>query len=251
MTTPDYGARGRFGLLAPQANPTVEPEFRRLMPAGTELYTARLTSNGADTRTRLIDYLEQLPALLAQYDTLRLAAAAFACTGSSYLLGAQREGERVADASRVVGAPVETAALAIRAALAHLNARRLFIVTPYPAWLRDAGVAYWRAAGIDVVGTADVPTGTPNVSNSTMADTRGIYELTSADAERVLAAANTGNADAILLSGTGMPTLPLLYRRAGQTPPVLSSNLCLAWRLRQQVAGHDNQSPLALLAEEP
>lgn len=255
MTPPDYGARGRFGLLTPQANPTVEPEFRRLMPAGTELYTARLTSDGADTRRRLLDYLEQLPALLTQYDTLRLAAVAFACTGSSYLLGAEREAERVAAASRVIGAPVETAALAIRAALEHLNARRLFIVTPYPPWLRDAGVAYWRAAGIEVTGTADVPTGTPSPGNNTMADssmadTRGIYELASADAERVLAAANTGNADAILLSGTGMPTLPLLRRRAGQTPPVLSSNLCLAWRLRQQVAGYQDESPLALLTED-
>jgi maleate isomerase len=249
MKIPDYGSRGRFGLLTPQANPTVEPEFRRLMLADTELYTGRLTSRGADTRTRLVDYLEQLPGLLAQYDTLRLAAVAFACTGSSYLLGAGREGECVRAAAEVVGAPVETAAQAIRAALLSLQAHRIFIITPYPAWLRDAGVAYWQAAGVEVVGTADVPTGpsSDNMAADNMADTRGIYELQSADAAAVLEQADTRGADAVLLSGTGMPTLPLLRQVAGQRPPVLSSNLCLAWRLRQHVAGDRPGSPLSLL----
>lgn len=245
MNAPDFGARGRFGLLTPQANPTVEPEFRRLMPADTELYTGRLTSTGADTKTRLVDYLENLPGLVAQYDTLTFAALAFACTGSSYLLGAEREQERLAAASRITGAPVETAALAIRAALLHMNARRVFIITPYPAWLREAGLAYWEAAGIEVTGTADVPTAP---GGGASADTRAIYELQSADAARVLERADTAGADAILLSGTGMPTLPLLRRLAGQTPPVISSNLCLAWRLHHYIADARPGSPLSLPA---
>jgi maleate isomerase len=244
VTLPEYGARGRFGLLTPQANPTVEPEFRRLMPADTELYAGRLTSSGAGLRSRLVDYLDRLPELVAQYDTLRLAAVAFACTGSSYLLGAGRESERIRAASDVVGAPLETAAQAILAALAHLNAKRIVVVTPYPAWLRDAGVAYWQAAGLEVIGTADVPT---EQAGDGKADAHGIYELQSADAARVLERVDTRGADAILLSGTGMPTLPLLRRLAGQQPPVISSNLCLAWRLHHYVAGARPGSPLALL----
>ena len=249
MTVPEYGAQGRFGLLTPQANPTVEPEFRRLMPADTELYAGRLTSSGADTRSRLIDYLEHLPELVAQYDTLRLAATAFACTGSSYLLGAARESDRVAAASSVLGGPLETAAQAIRAALMHLNARRIFVITPYPAWLRDAGVAYWRAAGLDVIGTADVPTGDVPTGRGPdgMAGSHGIYDLSSADAGRVLERIDSRGADAILLSGTGMPTLPLLRRLAGHQPPVISSNLCLAWRLHHYVSGARPGSPLSLL----
>jgi maleate isomerase len=228
---PDYGARGRFGLLTPQANPTVEPEFRRLMPDGTELYVARSTSRSPDPRTRLVEYLERLPETVSQFDTLRLRAVAFACTGSSYLLGAEREAELVRAASTVCGAPVETAALAILRALEQVGARRLYVVSPYPAWLRDAGVAYWRAAGLDVIGTADVPTelvgGRP--------DTRGIYELQSANAAAALDGLDTRGADAVLLSGTGMPSLALLRARATARPPLLSSNLCLAWRLHRYV----------------
>jgi maleate isomerase len=240
---PDYGARGRLGLLTPQANPTVEPEFRRLLPEGTELYVARSTSRSADPRTRLVEYLEWLPETVAQFDTLRLRAIAFACTGSSYLLGAAREAELVGAATRVAGAPVETAALAILRARAHVGARRIFVVSPYPAWLRDAGVAYWRAAGLDVAGTADVPTqrvgGRP--------DTRGIYELQSANAAAALEGLDTRGADAVLLSGTGMPSLALLRARAGTPPRLLSSNLCLAWRLHGYVDGWQPRPDAPLL----
>jgi maleate isomerase len=240
---PDYGARGRFGLLTPQANPTVEPEFRRLMTEGTELYVARLTSRSADPRTRLIEYLEQLPRTLSQFDTLRLRAVAFACTGSSYLLGAEREAELVRAAAAVCGAPVETAALAILRALEQVGARRLYVVSPYPAWLRDAGVAYWRAAGLDVIGTADVPTepvgGRP--------DTRGIYELQSANAAAALDGLDTRGADAVLLSGTGMPSLALLRARGTTRPTLLSSNLCLAWRLHGYVDGWQPRPGVPLL----
>jgi len=223
----DYGARGRFGLLTPQANPTVEPEFRRLVPNDVELYTARLTSRSDGPRDRLIEYLERLPETLAQYDTLRLDAVAFACTGSSYLLGTEREREVLESAGRTIGAPVATAAGAILTTLERIRARRIFIVSPYPDWLRDAGVAYWQAAGLQIAGTASVDIG--------RADTRGIYELQSADAAAVLDGLDTRGADAVLLSGTGMPSLALLKAGHAQHPTLLSSNLCLAWRLLQHL----------------
>jgi maleate isomerase len=236
----DYGARGRFGLLTPQANPTVEPEFRRLMPAGTELYVARLTSRSEDPRERLVEYLERLPETLAQYDELRLDAVAFACTGASYLLGARREAEILAAAEATIGAPLESAAGAILRALDALGARRVVILSPYPDWLRDAAIAYWRDAGLEVIDTATVPIG--------RADTRGIYELQSADAAGVLAGLDAHDADAVLVSGTGMPSLGLLRSQRAQHPPVVSSNLCLAWRLHQHVPGGGPTLPQEILA---
>jgi len=239
--TRDYGVRGRFGLLTPQANPTVEPEFRRLMPDGVELYTARLTSRSDDPRDRLIEYLERLPETLAQFDMLRLDAVAFACTGSSYLLGTARERQILESARQVIGAPVESAAGAILAALGRIGARSIVIVSPYPDWLRDAGVAFWQAVGLEVTRTVTVDIG--------RADTRGIYELQSADAAAVLDELDTRGADAVLISGTGMPSLAPLRGQRTRRPPLLSSNLCLAWRLLQYLPADERPAlPEDLLA---
>ena len=98
---PEYGTV--LGILTPQANTTVEPEMHALLggAAGYTVITARLTSALADSRARLMDYLDRLEATLEQFDVEPLAAAGFACTGSSYLVGRADEEKRL-----VLRAPV-------------------------------------------------------------------------------------------------------------------------------------------------
>jgi maleate isomerase len=72
-----------------------------------------------------------------------------------------------------------------------------------------------------------------------LTDTHRIYELTSDDAYEALVSLTRHDVDAIVVSGTGMPTLQALRRwrsERGDSPPVLSSNLCLAWALLQHAA---------------
>ena len=66
-------------------------EFQRFMRGPAHALFTRLVSNAGETGERLIEYIEQLPQALASYDTMPLRAFAFACTGSAYLVGSERE----------------------------------------------------------------------------------------------------------------------------------------------------------------
>ncbi|MEO7787742.1 MAG: hypothetical protein ABIR77_07995 [Sphingomicrobium sp.] len=219
----EYGSGGRIGIGTPQANPTVEPEMAILMPRSCTILATRLTSPAATSTERLVDYLEQLPATLATYDTLRPDIFGFACTGSSYLVGRAREAALVSAASDSWGRPIVTACRAIEWALARLGATRVALVAPYSGDLLAAGVAWWRAAGLDVVAVERVETGE--------ADTRGIYALGGGAARAAIDRVGSTDVDAVLVSGTGMPSLAAIAGRRASSVPILSSNLALAGRL--------------------
>ncbi len=222
----EYGPGGWVGVGVPQANPTVEAEMRRLMPADAEILTARLVSRAPTSVERLVDYYDGLDRTLDSYDVLRLDVFGFACTGSSYLVGAEREAEFVAEAEARLSCPFVTAAQAILDALAALAVERVALLAPYPADIVEAGVAFWQAAGLSIVQVMAIDLGSK--------DTRRIYGLRSADALAALDGGVSGQAEALLMSGTGMPTLAALAPAAAQLGrPVLSSNYCLAWALRR------------------
>ncbi len=228
--TPEYGHA--IGITTPQANTTVEPEMQVLLEGS--VLTARMTSPLADSRSRLVDYFDRLSETIARFDVAPLKACGFACTGSAYLYGRAKEKAAIAAASERAGYPVISAATAIRNALETLGVRRLALLSPYPKWLSEAGQQYWRDAGFDLVSVAGLP--------ADLLDTRNIYKLSTPRVLEVFAQLDTSGADAVLLSGTGMPTLRTIAQ-VDPGVPVLSSNLCLAWALTAAAGGDASLSP--------
>lgn len=216
----DYGSGGRLALATPQGNPTVEPEMRRLFPLDVEYYTLRLTSHADDPRQRMIDYFEGLPVMTERFAGMSLDGLLFACTASSYLIPPEEQWRLIEATEAHLGARVFTAAHAIRTWLEDRGFNRIALLTPYPDWLNDPAVGWWRSSGFDVAGKEQVMLGTD--------DTYAIYEQQTADARPHIDRWLGIDAEAWVISGTGMPSLPLIRELSNAGRPIVSSNLALA-----------------------
>ncbi len=222
MAERDYGRLGRIGVVTPQSNPTVEPEMSALLPERVSMLTTRCTSR-SEPRQRFLEYFHNLDQTLQSFDGLELNALAFACTASSYLVSLEQERDAVLRLESKYGYPVVTAASAIAQSLKHLGARRIALACPYPAWLLAEAESYWTRREFEI---AVAMSAQPD-----MQDTRAIYNLRGSDVtSRILEAVRDTNADAIVVTGTGMPGLQLVCDLQDATGrPAMNSNLCLAW----------------------
>ena len=220
---PEYAPRGLIGCLTPQANTTVEPELAILLPPGIGFLNARLVSPKTTIRERLGDYFDQMERSLPQFGNAPLDAIAVACTGASYLVGREREAELVSAWSESADIPVVTAARAVVDALETIGARKIDLVSCYPPDLTRDSCEYWESQGFEIGQVVAVA-----------GETEGfhpIYSLRAGDASNALAELRLQKQDAILMLGTGMPTLRPIADLAGSDgTPVLSCMLCLAWR---------------------
>ena len=223
MTEPAYGWKGRVGLIVPPANVTIEPEVAAMLPTGVSLHAMRLPGQvsedtGIGLRERFEGYNRTLAATANSFGGASLSALCLGVTGCCYLAGAGGE-EKLLQDLRAGGAPhVITAARAIGLLLEAFGCRRVALVTPYPVWVVELAKTYWEASGLEIAAIVPLP------------DVVSIYAV---NTEKVLAAVRelaTSGADAIVLSGTGVATLPAIETVAESSAvPVISSNLSLGW----------------------
>jgi maleate cis-trans isomerase len=220
--TVEYAPRGLIGVLTPQANTTVEPEFWVMLPPGIAMINARLMSPKATLEDRLRDYFERLDTAVEQFANAPIGVIAVATTGISYLAGVQREAEVLARIERRIGIPVLTSGRTVVTALDTLAARRIGLVSPYPEALTQTCVGYWEEHGFSVGRVVQI-SNRPETFHP-------IYSIPAADAQQGLDVLAEDRLDAIVMLGTGMPTLqPILERPRVGGAPVMSCMRCLAW----------------------
>ena len=234
----------RIGFLVSPGNPTVELEMFALAPPQVSVHFTRMVAHGAvgaqdglleRTRTQIAHVAENA-ALLAM---VRPKVIAMAHTAMSATLGAAGEADLVARMEREHGIPFITAFGSVLAALARLGATRVALGTPYDAGATARTRAYLEAQGIEVV------------SEGRLEGVTNIYDETAARARELARRVDVPAAQAVFLSGLGMPTvatLEAMERDLGK--PVVSAAAAMMWNALR-VAGEP--APLAgfgrLLAE--
>src|ERR1700712_3656145 len=231
-----FGWRARLGFLVPPGNPTVEPEMMQLAPPGVSLHFTRMVAHGVtgslqgqEERNRSqIAHLDENAALLAM---VKPTVIVMAHTATSYTMGKDGEAVIVERIERVNGCRFITAFGSVIAALNHLGVRRVAVGTPYDDAATLQCKANLEAYGLQVASYGRLP----NVTN--------IYDETPDRAYALARQVDHADADAVFMSGVGMPTLAVLEtleRDLGK--PVISSASSMMWnalRVSRVVASID------------
>ena len=212
----------RVGLIVPINNTTMEPELLARLPQGSTCRAVGIPRGKGMLKP------EDLPAYLAQ--TVRLATTfaaddidtvAYGCTAAGFMAGPERDAEVAAEISQVTGKPVVTTASAMNAALSHIGARNIALVTPYLDLVNDRLRAFLGASGITV-----------EVLATFRAQT--VTELAAITPEQIAALARAvmrDRCDSLFVACSQLPTLGILEDLEREFErPVWSSIRATAWQ---------------------
>ncbi|MEM8775913.1 MAG: aspartate/glutamate racemase family protein [Pseudomonadota bacterium] len=224
----DAPAQTQLGLIVLSTDETLELEARQLL-AGRELqlFHSRIFSANAVTQGSLRDMekrLSETAALLPE----GVKVIGYGCTSASVMIGSDGV-ERQVHAGKPDVA-VTNPMRAVTAALEHLGARRIAMLTPYTKTVADPMRAHLSEQDIEIVRSFDFgEEDDRRVARISEASTREAVQKLVAD----------GGVDAVFASCTNLRTFGVIDAIEAETGlPMLSSNQALLWHMLQ-LAGQD------------
>lgn len=204
-----------------------------VIPHGVSVHYTRMTASGptgthAGQRERNLSQIESIDGCVELLQTLSPSVIAMAHTATSYLLGEAAEAELIDTIEKKYECRFITAFGSSLEAFRHLNIKSIGYATPYSEETTLEGKKHIEACGVKVLKVARLD----NVIN--------IYHETPERAYLAGRSAVCEDADAVYLSGTGMPTLAALQQLENDTGKVvLSATSCMIWNALRVSGVHE------------
>ena len=221
-----FGWRARIGVIVSPPNTVVEGELAQMAPEGVSIHAARLGRPEGLAGQLGVDVIRQtnddLPRAAKSLNELRLNVVVFAHTAGSMVGGPNYDAELITMLESTVGCPAITTAGAAVAALTKAGTKKLALLTPYPEQMTLMEKEYLEMT---------VP-GLKVVSHRSLGVSSGlaIGDIEPMVAYRESRNIDTGQADALFLSGTNWRTIDVArVIESDLGIPVLSANLVSMW----------------------
>jgi maleate cis-trans isomerase len=214
----------RLGFLIPERNVVCEREFAQFVPEGVSCHFSRLARDGSElTQASLIAMMSQAAGqaqLLTGFDPDVIMCA---CTSGSFLGNGDTVDELAETVRNATSVECYTTSRAVLDALATFDARRVYLVTPYPDDINEEEMLFLQRAGLEVTGLASFR----------RQRSEEIRALSSRDVETLVLDARTeiAGSDAVFISCTNLIAMDRLEAlEAALGIPVISSNSATLWR---------------------
>ncbi len=239
-------SRARLGFLIPPGNPNIEPEIFEMAPSSVSVHFSRMVAHGTtgslegqEERNRSqIEHIGESAALLAM---VKPNVIMIAHTATSYTLGRHAEAELVQRLQNQCRTAVATAFGSVISALKTLGATRVALGTPYSEDTTLKGKALLEEHGLKVV------------SHGRLQNVTNIYDETPERAYQLGRTVDSQDAQAVFLSGVGMPTVSILEQLEQDLgKPVISATSATMWQALRLAGVQDRVSGYGrLLAAAP
>ncbi|MEI6183448.1 MAG: hypothetical protein WCP25_09125 [Polynucleobacter sp.] len=221
------GNIARLGFLIPPGNPNTEGEVIKMARPEFSLHFTRMVAHGEtgsldgqDERNQT--QIDHLPENIELLKLVKPTVIAMAHTASSYTLGKEGEAKLIQQLEDQYATPFITAFGSVVKALNHLKAKKIAFGTPYSEQNTLRCKQLLEAYGFEIVSFGNLP----GVNN--------IYDETTQRALELVRQVDNPEAQAIFVSGVGMPTIDILAQGEADTgKPVISSIAATMWNALQ------------------
>ena len=214
-----YGWRGRVGLLIPSSNTTMEKEFKKVLPGGVSLHTARVRLKKVTVKE--LEVMEEH--LLDATDRLadaKVDIIVFGCTTGSLIKGYRYDLELSDKITKNTGILALTTSTAVVEGLEKLKIKKVCIATPYIKEVNEKEEKFFTDKGFKVI----------NIKGLEYTENTRIGNLDPGIAYKLAKETYTSECDGIFISCTNFRTMEIIETlEKDLEKPVISSNQATFW----------------------